>query len=307
MKYIPKFRRPQIDFKKLVRRTLVLAVILLVISGYLAYTRIYLTPERRFWMAMDNNLSLPSVVRSTESGGTGNKSIETIRFEFGGQAAQDKVSSVGFKNATTESNVTTETLNTPATQYVRYKNIFSTEKKADGKAYNFDSIKNIWAKEDVPSDAQSLDNQRLAYLQPLITLVPFGNLPPAARQEVVAYLKSSGAYEVDFKRPTYQTSNGQKYINYDVEVHTKKYVAALQHYFTTAGLGVFPPLNPSGYSDNAHVSGNFIVEMKNNTLSAISFNRQNESYSNYGVLNQLTLPKTTIPLAELQARLQAAQ
>src|SRR4051812_43601087 len=104
MKYTPKIRRPKIDYKKLARRLLALAVILLLISGYFAYTRIYLTPERRFWMAIDNNLSQPSVVRSSETGGTGNKSVETTRFAFGAQAAQDKVSNVGFKNATSESN-----------------------------------------------------------------------------------------------------------------------------------------------------------------------------------------------------------
>ena len=96
MKYASKLHMPKLNYKKLLRRTLTVAGIALVITGYIAYTRLYLTPERRFWMAISNNLSTPSVVRSTETGGTGNKSTELTRFVFGAQAAQDKVNNVGY-------------------------------------------------------------------------------------------------------------------------------------------------------------------------------------------------------------------
>lgn len=298
---------PVLNYKKLLYRMLVLAAIVLAIGGYFAYTRLYLTHERRFWMAINNNLSVPSVVRSTETGGTGNKSTEMTRFVFGAQAAQDKINSVGFKNATTESNVTTETITTPVTQYVRYNNIFSTEKKSDGSSYNFDSIKNVWAKEAVAKDADALSTQRLTFAQPLITLAPFGNLTAEARQAILADMKSNKVYVVDYKNATYQNINGEKYIAYVVKVQTKKYVAALQRYFTAAGFGTFPPLDPSGYSDTARVNAQFIIALKSNTLAAINFNDQTEAYSDYGVTQPISFPTKTISVDELQSRLQSAQ
>lgn len=307
MKYSPKAFLRDLDYKKLFYRVLFLAAIFLVISGYIAYTRLYLTPERRFWMAMNTNLSVPSVIRSTETGGTGNKSTEVTRYTFGGQAAQAKVSSVGFKSATAESNVTTETITTPATQYVRYVNIFSTEKKEDGSNYNFDAVKGIWAKDADPADAAAADEKRLAYLQPLITLAPFGNLTPTARQSILAELKSSGAYDIDYRGVTYQNTEQDKFMTYSVRVFTKKYVAILQKYFTAAGLGEFPPLDPSGYAENARVNAQFVLNRRTNTISAISFNGQTEVYSNYGVTKQIALPADAISLEDLQGRLQNTQ
>jgi hypothetical protein len=298
----------RIDYKKLFYRVVVLAAVLLVVSGYLSYTRLYLTPERRFWMAMNNNLSTPSVVSATETGGTGNKSTEVTRFTFGGQEAQDKVTSVGFKNATSESKVVTETITTPETQYVRYLNIFSSEKRDNGSDYDFSKVIGNWAKDNVGTDAEALDNQRLTYAQPLITLAPFGNLAADARQAVMADLRNSGSYDVDYNGATYQTTEeGRKQMTLAVKVHTKKYVGVLQRYFRVAVFGEFPPLDPSGYSESARVNATFLIDMRSNTLAGISFNGQNESYGDFGVLEPVALPSKTISLDELQQRLQTAQ
>jgi len=307
MKYNLQNRLKRINYQKLFYRVLAVASVLLLASAYLSYTRLYLTPERRFWMAINNSLSTPSVVKATETGGTGNKTTEATRFIYGAQAAQNKLNSVSFKTATSESNVTTETITTPKTQYVRYVNIFSTEKKEGGGAYNFESVIGRWAKQDVGNEASALDNQRLTYIQPLVTLVPFGNLTADARNELLAYMKSNGAYNVDFTNVQYQMENGKKYATYPVKVMTKKYVTALQKFFTAAGFGDFPPLDASGYPENARVNATFRIDMKSGTVAGISFNGQTENYLNNGVANELKMPTATLSLDELQSRLQSAQ
>ena len=133
--------------KKLIKGTIVFAVLLSVISSYIWYTRVYLNTERRFWGAIENNLTINSVVRETRGGGSGNKSNEKTRFEFASQASQNKISSVSVKSATVESNVTTESILTPNAQYVRYLNVFSNQKKADGSNFDFSKITNVWAKQ----------------------------------------------------------------------------------------------------------------------------------------------------------------
>ena len=298
---------PDINYKKLIRNLLICAVLLLAVSGYLEYTRVYLTPERRFWMAMENNLSVPSVVRTVQTGGTGNLSVEKTRLTFGAQAVQDKVSSVSLKNATADSNVTTETITTPTNQYVRYKTIRSNEKKEDGSSYDFSSVLNVWASQGLATDEASADDQRLTFEQPLITLAMFGNLKPEARKQVIQELKTSGAYEVDTKTPTYSVIDGQKYIQYSVRVKTKKYVEVLQHHFTKMGYGTFPPLDSNNYTENARVNSFFAVNMRNNTLARIEFNGQAENYSDYGVTMPVVIPKDPITVDELQTKLQNAQ
>lgn len=294
-------------FKKYIPAAVTLAVVLAIVSGYLAYSRIYLTNERRFWRSISNNLSLYSVTRTTENGGTGNKSIEQTRFSFGANPQQNKISSISAKNATTESNVTTQTITTPKTQYVKYLEIFSTEKKQDGSTYDFSSIKNIWAKQDEQSSAEAADQQRLTFEQSLITLAPFGNLTASAKRQVMSELFKSGAYQVDYKRATHSVIDNEKFITYSVKVQTKKYVTVLQNFLTVAGYGSFPPLQASNYPENARLNAEFIVKERDNSLAAISYNGSTEKYSGFGVLRQADLPKNTISTTELQAKLQSAQ
>lgn len=309
---LPKIRRPvlrtaRINYRTLVRRLVTLSLLLLLVGSYLAYTRLYLTNERRFWMAINNSMSTPSVVKTVETGGTGNKSIKVTRYVYGSQAAQDEVSSVGFKNATSESNVTIETITTPSTQYVRYANIFSTEKTASGGAYNFESLKNVWAKQASTTSAEQINEKRLSYLQSQVTLVPFGNLTASARQAITAELKAKHAYEVDFINANTQADDSGTFISYSVRVHTKQYVTILRNYFKTAGLGDFPALDPTGYAEGARVNANILVNKKNNMVSGVSFNNQIESYGNYGVLKNVDLPVKTVSIDELQSKLQSAQ
>ncbi len=300
---IPK----KLNNSRFIRKSLILSIVLCAVSGYMAYTRLYLTPERRFWKAIGNSLSTRSIVRETQAGGSGNKSIEKTRFVFGDQPNQTKISSINNKTATSESNVITESILLPTTQYVRYKELFSTEKKTDGGDYDFSKIKNVWAKQDDAKDEESKQQQRLAYIQPLITLVPFGNLSPSQRSSVLNRLKNDKAYVVDFDHVTYSKVNGRQYALYNVQVKTKKYVGALQEYLRDLGLGEFPPLNPANYPDNARVNALFLVETRGNVITAVTYNGQNEHYQDYGVISQIDLPSKTIGLSELQERLQAVE
>ena len=295
------------NYKGLIRKAVVLGIFLLLVSGYLSYTRLYLSPQRRFWMAIENNLSTSSVVRETESGGTGNKTVETTRFAFGAQAVQDKINNVSLKSATAESNVTTETVMTLSEQFVRYNNIFSTEKKTDGSNYNFAAIQGVWAKQDAATGAAGRDEQRLTYIQPLITLAPFGNLTPRARRAIVKKLKDNNVYTVDFAHPAYDDSTGEMLTTYDVSVKTKRYVTVLQDYLKDAGFGSYSAINPSAYPDSAEVQANFIIRQRNSTIASLVFSNQTENYSDYGITQPLKLPSKTVSLSELQNRLQSAQ
>ncbi len=295
----------RINKNKLIKRVAAVGLVLLIINGYLAYTRVYLSPERRFWMAIENNLTTSSVVRETQTGGTGNLNSEKTRFTFGAQAAQNKISSASLKSATSESNVTTQTVTTVKDQYIRYLNIFSSEKKESGDKYDFSKLENVWAMQPRTTGKAAADSQRTAYIQPLVTLVPFGNLTASSRDKIMDSLKK--VYVTDFKHVTYQDINDEKFIVYSVQVQTKKYVMALKQHFIASGLGEFAPLDPSAYPENAHVNAQFIINKKNNNLTAISFNNQSEHYTDYGITNQITIPTNTITLDELQQRLQAAQ
>ena len=165
-----------------------------------------------------------------------------------------------------------------------------------------------WAKQDESRDKESIEDQRTTFIQPMATLIPFGNLSADARNELLADLRNSGAFETNYKTGTYRESDeGVKYLDIRVKVHTKKYVTILQKYFKMAGYGEFPPLDPSGYSEAAKVVADFTIDMKRESIVGIAFNEQSESYGNYGVAQHVNIPTKTVTLGELQKRLQSAQ
>lgn len=307
MKKLPRFRLPRvrINLKKLGFTLLAVGLVLSVVSGTLAYNRLYMTSERRFWLAVENSLSTSSVLREVQQGGTGNLQIDQTRFTFGQQAITNKISSVSDKSATTESNVTTETLQTPTSQYIRYLNVYTNEKKQDGGSYDFSSIKGIWAKESEATSEVAVADSKLAYVQPHITLALFGNLSPAARRATIKELKDSGAYVIDYKSVTNEEVNGETYVVYGVKVITKKYVGVLQNHLVSMGYGAFPPLDPNNYPENARVNAQFFVNKKSGVLSGLVFNGVTEKYSNYGFNKQIALPTKTISIDDLQTQLQA--
>lgn len=312
MKKLPTFKKksikkPNLNYKKLARSMIIVGTILFVASAYVAYTRLYLTNERRFWIAIENSMSTASVTREVQNGGTGNKTIDKSRFTFGAQAVTNKISSISQKSATSESNVSTETMQTPTSEYVRYLNISTNEKRQDGGSYDFNKALGLWA---VQSEANTPDEKaeaKLSYVQPHITLAPFGNMRPNDRNEIMNKLKNDGAYEVDYKNARVDTSEGSKYLLFNVRVKTKKYVKVLQDQFTMLGYGIFPPLNAANYPENARVNGTFVVDAKSNTLIGIVFNNVTERYSNYGFNRFIELPTNAVPLDDLQQRLQEAQ
>ena len=314
MKKLPKLRvpkikikKPALDYKKLAIRFTVLGALLLIITGVVAYNRLYMTPERRFWMAIQNSLQTRSVVRTVESGGTGNKTIENSRFNFGFEATINRITSVGSKNATTESNVTTQNILTPTAQYVRYTNISTSEKKADGTAYNFEPVLGVWAEQAQATTPEEAEQLKLSFVQPQVTLAPFANLNARDRNAILNELKNNGVYEIDFKNTGKQEVDGREFIVYPAKVKLKKYVAVLQHTFDLMGYGSFPPLNADSYPEKARYNAKFLVDPRDNVITGIMLDNQTEKYTNYGTNIKAPIPSSTIQIKQLQEQLESLQ
>ena len=304
---IKSIRLPKINYKKVAVGMVVLGLGLAITSGVLAYNKLYLTQEKRFWLAVDNSLRTQSVVKEVQQGGSGNKQIDKTRYSFGAQPQLNKTSSVSEKTATSDSNVTTETLQTEATQFIRYLNISTNQKKESGGDYDFSSIKNMWAKQADTTNPEDAQDVKLSYVQAHVTLVPFGNLPTVARRDIVNQLRDQKVYDIAYESVRDEEVDGEMYVLYPTKVVTKKYVAILQKHFTYMGYGDFPPFDPAGYAENARVNAQILVRKRDNVIAGIVFNTISERYTNYGVSKKVDLPKSYISIEELQEKLGSLQ
>ena len=288
--------------KKLTSVFLVFAIVIGTGATIFWYKDIYMTPERRFWSAIDNSLSTKSVIRTLTSGGTGNQVIQNNRFVF---SQDDFVESrVEFTNrsATVDTFVVTEGLTTLDSQYSRYVSFDTNDTREDGSTADINNVLGEWA--GVTADDESKEEARLNYVSELVTLALFGDYSSDQRSTIVGSLESSNTYRVNYDGVSEGEVGDDEVLFYPVSVGLKSYASTLQNSFESAGLGGFPPLNPDNYREDARVNAIFAVRTRDNALVGIQFGDRSEEYSNYGALRELSVPDVKFTPEELEAIVQ---
>lgn len=279
------------NLRKLVRNMSILAVIVGIVGGYLWFSRMYTTDERRFWIAVENSLSTQSVTRTLVNGGSGNKVVQDQQFFFSPQMASKSHVSFVQKNATTDTAVETEGVSYPDKQYSRYTAFRTNQQKEDGSIPSLDSVLGKWEGDLVKDEDK--EQARLQYVSELVTLAVFGNYDAKFRKELLSELKTNGTYEINKAGITLDEKDGRKTIIVPVKVKLKNYTSLLQKAFMKAGYGEFPALNPENYREDATINATFAIDYKSNSISGIQFGTRQESYSSYGINTTVVTPETT--------------
>jgi len=290
------------DLKRLVRLFVIFGLIISIIGGYFWYSRLYMTNERKFWLAVNNSLATKSVTRSIKSGGSGNEVIQSQRFAFAPQMASESKVSFSQKSATVDTSVVTEGVLFPNAQYSRYVSFNTNQKKPDGSLPTLDNILNKWEVNEVAES--DLEQAKLSYVSELVTLVMFGNYDANLRSDVISSLQKGNVYDVDFKNVREDSINGEEALVYLVSVGLKGYATQVQKTFTKAGYGEFPPLNPDNYPEDSRINARIFVSKKTNNIIGVGFGSREESYSGYGINRTIERPETTFGPGELERAVQ---
>ena len=290
------------NVKKLTVTMLSFAVVIGIAATFFWYNDVYMTNERRFWQAVDNSMSTQSVVRTLTTGGTGNQVVQDNRFFFGAQTLAESKVEFANRSATVNTEVVTEGISTPSAQYSRYVAFETNEVRPDGTTPNLDAVLVRWSGETATQE--QAENARLNYISELVTLAIFGNFDADYRQSVVDALRASDVYRIDENNTSENTIDGEAVLLYPVSVGLQGYAQQLQNSFVKAGLGEFPPLDPSNYRPDARINAQFIVRKRDNTFVGIQFGDRQERYSNYGVIKDINLPVPEFTPAELESTVQ---
>jgi hypothetical protein len=290
------------DLKKLSKQFFVVAIILAFGTSIFWYKDIYMSHERRFWLAIDNSMSTDSVVRTLTSGGTGNEVVQDNRFYFSPQNLAE--SRVGFSNisATVKTSVVTEGISTLQSQYSRYVSFQTNDPRPDGTIPSLDSVLGQWSGQS--ASGEGLEEARLNYVSELVTLAIFGNFDATYRNEVIRTLKENSVYDVSFDKTIDEAVDGFDVLLYPAKVKLKAYAGQLQNSFIQAGLGEFPPLDPDNYREDATIAVTIAVRKKDNAIVGIKFGDRQEKYTNYGVQKRIVEPVPAFTPQELEAEVQ---
>ncbi len=286
------------NLEKWTRNMVILGVVLAIVTGYLWYTRLYLTNEVRFWMAIDNSMATRSVTRTLTEGGSGNQVVQDYRFHYAPQRVIENKVSYTERSALDETYIETEGVLTPQQQFLRYSQF---EDRRGEEVIDLGEYLGIWA----TSEQSASQQQQLNFLSEYVTLAVFGNYDSAFRKSTIEDMKQSGVYRIALNNVTEEDDeNDRTQLLYSVTVNLSEYVRVLQDAFVQAGYGEFPALDPANYRPGDTVNAVIRVDKSTNTITGVSFGGRNEEYSNYGVIKTVENPEAELSLSELQIRLQ---
>lgn len=277
-----------------------LALALFAIFGWLWYDRLYSTPERVFWSMIDNTLATRGVTRTITEEGNGGSSEQVIRLSFNGDTRSHGLTTVTQKGSNGQNTLAvTETIGTPAADYIRYTQLDAGGNQPNGKKPDFSSVINQWSKAENKGASNFLDES-------LYGLVPVANLLASERQRLLTDMKARNVYTVDFSNVTRTPDDGPTYV-YSVAIDLQQYLLTLQDSFKVLGLQTSTnATDPSQYAGQS-ATVNFQVDVRSRQLRKVTYatNPRTEKYSSYGVVELSSLPTNTISVADLQQRIQS--
>ncbi len=271
-----------------------LALILAIATFFIWYNWLYMNDDRRFWKAIDNSMSTPSVVRTITEGGSGNEIVQDFRFHYSPIRVVENKVVFTQKSATTESSVETQGIVFyPQEQYLKYNAFSSTE---EGVTKNIDTLLNKWA-----NQTSEGDEAEQTYENDMITLAIFGNYDVNYRKSAIEALKSQNVYGDNIQAEE-SVVDGEKILNYNLTIKLKPYIVQLGEALKRANFNDFPPLDPANYRDDSVISATISVRKRDSSIVNISFSGRQENYKNYGVVKEVTRPTAELTVPELQQK-----
>ena len=290
------------DLKKLTTYMIGAAIIVGVAGSYIWYSRMYMTNERRFWVAIENSMATPSVTRTLTSGGSGNQVVQEQQFHFSPQKVSRSYVSFVQKSATVDTAVETEGVSFLDSQYSRYTSFRSNQTKDDGSPISLDAILGKW--EGTTVTEENLETARTNYLGEMVSLAIFGNYDARFRHDTIQAFRDNDTYKINTGAITEDKIDGNTVILVPVSVGLKSFATELQKGFIKSGYGNFEALNPDNFTENSRIAAQFTIDKRTKTITAISFGSREESYTGYGINRQISAPQAEYESGELEAIVQ---
>lgn len=291
---------PKITVRNVNKRLIAAGIILLVISSYMWWVKVYNSSQSVFWGMLDNSLATSSITRHVLEKQPGSSLDRFTRLQTGSTNASQTLE---FTSQATTA-ITKETIGTPSIDYARYAAIRTEQKTGSGKPVNFSKVEGVWGKSpDVPTGQTP---QVQYFVQALLGTVPFADLTHDQRQSLVKFIHDKNVYQTTYNDAKSAKENGQTVYIYKVQINAQAYFEMLQQFVKDLGLPDVPGLDPSAYVHVAPLVVQFTIAKTSRELTKISYPSTNqvEFYSDYGLIRPVTLPAKTIPISELQNRIQ---
>lgn len=294
-----KFNNKSIDIKIL--GIYLSGLIILLTFSWLWWNNVHNNPKNVFEGMLKNSLQLKGLTRSVHQEGVGQTLDQKIALNLTPSSFALSKTAIHQEGAVT-ADVTTESIGTPQNDYVRYTFIETSQKKDNGEPLDFSSILNIWGGSE--SSDSTTDGE--LFNESVFGIVPFANLTPRERDEILNLMIANNIYEVDYEALKKETKDGRPTIVYEVEVDPSNYVVMLKRLAELTNLNNLGHLNPSDYAGADKVRFVLEVDVWSRQLTRVVYGNgeREEHISSHNIVRGVAIPKDSISIEELQDRLQ---
>ncbi len=285
-------------------KLIVAALVILVGTGVYAWWQFsYTNPSKVFNRMVANNLSTPSVTKTSTQTADGQSLEQTSILVTSPKQYVASQSTLTQGEGEQASKVVTETLAFPTEEYTRYLSITTAQKNSSGKPYNFDKILNVWGK-TTSADAESGGPQ--TFNQAVLGIVPVGTMNASQRNELLSYIQKNNVFGVDASKVTKEWKNNRLVYSYAGSVKPIPYVTMLKVFAKSMGLRQLDSVDPQQYKDSAPINFTVNVDVISGQMTSVKYtdSERTENYSAYGYRPVIKTPNNAIPISELQTRLQ---
>lgn len=285
--------------RNLWRSVAIAIAVLIVLLGLLWWDFVWQSPQRVFNDMLSNNLTTTSVTKHLIVSNSTQSVDQYVRLEMGSTNTSEWLVTATQSNTS----VTSDSIGTPTTGYIRYTQIAAQKNVA-----NFNKVINIWAKADGKTDPSlsQLFSQSLLDISSA-PIPPIGNVSYSERQALVSYMQNQGVFSNIYSKVTSQTIEGHGVYTYHVLVHLGPYVRLMQSFAHALGINSLNSINPDQYSTVAPVSLTLSVDKVSHELVLVTYpiSGFEQSYSDWGLLTSITLPHQAITTTALQDQIQS--
>lgn len=279
--------------------------LLILLAAWLWFAKISTDPERVFWGTMEQGLSTRDVTVQAEQETGVSSAKQTVRYSLGANSMSHSLTTLQQQGTTVQN----EMIATPTTDYTRYVNIKTDQKKADGSPINFSKLLGVWAKSEEGS-GQFFSQSVFGASLPVGGMgVPIGNPGPEVRAKLVKQMRSDKTYSIDFAKTKKEKKGGRTIYTYEATVHPQGYVSLMKEFSKGVGLHGLEQIDPANYKNQKAFTLQISVDARSRHVVQIASPETNskQTYSSYDVPVRVELPKKAISAAELQQILSTLQ
>lgn len=263
---------------------------------------VYASPTNVFNRMLTTSLSSPSVERKTTQADDSQKLDQAFLLTTQPSQLTRSLSTLN-QTTDTKSSITTESIGTPTTDFVRYTNIKTSEKNEQGGDFDFSSVVGLWGKTDT---ANPNSGGAQSFSQSALGVVPIAMLTPTQRGALLTQIQKDSVYTFDKNSVKRGMVSGRPVYSYNVSISPKAYVSMLKTFAQNLGLKQLEDVDPMQYADSKPIRFIFDIDVLSGQLTKVAYkgSPRVETYSAYGVRSPILVPNSAITVDELQTRLQ---